>query len=261
MKTTVPYTPELIWIRLVGSRPFFRPEAIEDLTRALMAYPEFTPEVYGLDERSSFPFDQQSAMNAAEGHPTAHTLHLRRKKRIKFHCMASLGHHPDCSLKVDPKLPASAWSKVFELGEAIFAACQPEILWVHLTSPTQPPFDEEWKRVQSAIDHSLTSGRTKYPSFGPGGLTLRTFLGRRLVDMIGRERVLSAPVAVEEMAQGVRLDLTSKPWTATAEQLRAAWVAAREHFAESRVFAEMQVSEGGAVDYKKGTGFTELAIG
>ncbi|MFY2556573.1 hypothetical protein ACN469_02920 [Corallococcus terminator] len=95
----------------------------------------------------------------------------------------------------------------------------------------------EWSINRGALQHSDT-----YLANGPNTLFPRTFLGPRLVALMGGEQVLRASGGrVQPCGNGVvRMDLLDAPWTATPQVLKERQTELLEKLRPTGVFARQE---------------------
>lgn len=251
-----PYEPSLIRLNVVGQRPFRR-GTLAPVLEAFAADPLFAPETWGLGERSGQPFDSERVLESATARNAFFVMQLRRKKRVAHKTYVRLdADRPSLTVELAPKTPARDWPHLFALADALTASSRPDVAWVHLFAETPRPPVDEADATQLLIDGGVVGASPLLYEYGPGGLGLRTYLGPRLVALVGRELLRSAPVVVTELEWGgVRLDLVAEPWQASREELHAAWRAATEHLRPAGVFAVMTLKDDGAVRYERGARF------
>jgi hypothetical protein len=238
--------PRNIRLEMTGGRPFYLREVLAPVVEALGASPLFAPESWGLNEQSSFPFDAEEVSAVAEGKPAFYMLQLRRKKRLKHTAVIRLSNKPGLIVELPPATPAADWRHLFELGDTLADAYRPDIGWAHLFSKTGPPATDEDHATQLLMDACVVGSGADYDNAGPGNLGMRTYVGPRIVEMVGRDLLLSTPAEVTELAWGgVRLDLVAEPWAAERAALLAAWRGATEHLRPARVFSKVELDERG----------------
>jgi hypothetical protein len=117
----------MIGIEMMGGRPFFAEAVLNPVMKALQANSLFTPEVWGLDARSSYPFQEEGVSSVADGKPSPYVLQLGRKKRIKHTTLLCLSRRPYLTVEIDPKMPAEDWHHVFEFGDILAGSYVPDI--------------------------------------------------------------------------------------------------------------------------------------
>lgn len=261
MNTVSPLEVARFGVELVGDRRLYERAALEPVLRALGARRPFEPESWGLDERCGLPWDEARALGAAGGRTSPAVLQLQRKKRIAYDAMIGLSDRPYVVVEPKPRTAAKDWPLVFELGDALANAYEPEVGWVHAWAAPPYPMDEAAK-ARLRIDLGCNGAPNDYQDYGPGGLGMRTYLGPRLVALLGRERIASSPLVCTELPWGgLRVDLVEDPWEATPDALRQAWRAAMDHLEPARVFAELQVFDNGASRATRGVRFVHGSYG
>lgn len=251
-----PYEPRAIRLDMTGDRPFFRRDVLAPVLGSLAAQPLFAPERWGLGEGAGHPFDLEDVLRVARDAGSQFMLQLERDARLKHSTLIRLSRKPGYTTELPPATPAEDWRHLFELGDPLTEAYRPDIAWVHAFSTLDPPAATEAERTQLRMDASVVGSGVGYDDEGPGGLALRTYLGPRFVELIGRELLLSAPAHVAELSWGgVRVDLVAEPWRAAQGELHAAWLAATEHLKSARFFSEQEVDDDGEVYPTRGERF------
>jgi hypothetical protein len=247
--------PTRIQLHMTGDRPLFRPEVLRPVLEALQADPSLAADEWGLDESSPRPFDLDQTVSVARGVSSPHMLRLWRGKPVRQSTLVRLSRRPAVITELPPATPPKDWHHLFELGDPLARAFQPDIAWAHVfRTDGEPVAGEDPRRFE--MDMGVTGSGPVYDEDGPGGLGMRTYIGPRLVDFFGRDRLLSTPVPVAELDWGgVRLDLVERPWEAPEADLLSAWQAAMNHLRPAEVFAEVERGEDGYVYLSRGRRF------
>jgi hypothetical protein len=248
-----PYEPRQVTYEFVTSLPFYDGAVTSRVLEALCNVPELVPEKYGTEERGQSAFDPH-AWPKTPGVPNAAcTYHFKRTKRLKYIMRLHPDWRPRLYLDFDPKMPAKDYPLVFEASDAVAAACEPDIGWVHFSSHVNLPSATPGDEIQEVMDLATDAHAGRWRDQGPRGLGMRTYIGPLFLEQLGRERVLSLPVPVTALSWGgVRVDLTERPWACTREELHDAWLRAMEHLRPAGIFATYQVSPTGAVKFTPG---------
>jgi len=253
-----PYEPKAIRLDMAGDRPFFRSDVLAPVLSALAAHKLFAPARWGLGEGADRPFNAEDVLRVAQGESSQFTLQLERDERVKHSTLIRLSRRPGLTTELPPTTNVDDWRHLFELGDPLTESYRPDIAWAHVFSNLSTPVSNEAERTQLRIDASVVGSGTAYDDEGPGGLALRTYLGPRFVEQIGKELLLSAPAHVSELPWGgVRIDLVKEPWRATQEELHAVWLAVTEHLKPARFFSEQEVEEDGEVYPTRGERFDQ----
>jgi hypothetical protein len=235
----------------VGERKFYRPEVLRPVLEVAQANPTFRPDNWGLEEGMKKKFSVEDVLHAARGEPSDYMLQLRRNKGLKSETFIDLRFG---MLSCHPERPRrdNHWREAFDYARELADAYQPEFGWVHVATEPAEEFE-----MQELIEEGCSAASTYgYGDRGPGGLGMRTFIGPHMVELIGRDLLLSAPVEVEKLSWGgMRLDLVREPWTASPEVLREAWQKAMDHLRPSQVFATYEISPSGAITFQPGARF------
>jgi hypothetical protein len=251
-----PYVPRLIAIEMVGARPIFQGGVRTALVDALLSSPELVPEQVGMSEEGGKPFDRK-ALGTADWAPSQGTWFLRRTKGQPYVLQLSLSKRPHLYMEFPvAKTPARNLPLVFQAGDLLAAAFQPDMGWVHVSAelPTPPTAPDDV--TQELMDLGSDGHPTKYGKYGPGGLGLRSYVGPFVVEQVGRQRLLELPKpaqATEQAWGGVRVDLAPDPWTASAKVLRDSWRKAMEHLRPAEFFATLSLGPEGELNRQRGT--------
>lgn len=252
------FAPRAIGLELIGVRPLYRQDVLLPLLRQLQSQPLLAAELWGLDQHTDRPYDEQEIARLADGAPLASALQLRRGKRIQYSAQILLGRFPGVSLQIAPQTPARDWPALFVLGDALAEVYQPDIAWVHISADLEPPFDDPQQETRFLIDSGVVGAGVSYEDFGPGGFGLRTYIGPRFVELFGRDLLLSTPAVVAALPWGgVRVDLVEQPWQADAPPLTSVWRAAMEHVRPAQVFSTPERDEDGYVSFRPSRRFSQ----
>jgi hypothetical protein len=220
----------------------------------LCADPLLVPTHASFDERHQDPFEP-AAIDRSPGAPSSLFHYLKRGKKLKYRAAFALSASPRFYIDFDPKLPPKQWSLVFERSDAVAAACEPDMGWVHLSSHVRLPSDVPGDELQDVIDSCTDGHPVRWRDYGPRGLGMRTYIGPLLIEQLGRAQVLSLPVPVAELPWGgVRIDLCERPWEATREALHDGWTKAMHHLSGAQVFASYVVKPNGGIAWTRGAG-------
>jgi hypothetical protein len=120
----------------------------------------------------------------------------------------------------------------------------------HLAEPLNPLFGfvhPVWLGKGQEYNVSGRLDRKEFMKFGPRAMCARTWLGRSLVELIGRE-LLDRSGAVVETASGIEVDLLPEPWERDIEALADAQRRVMAVLAPVGVFGDYAVSR----QYKPG---------
>jgi hypothetical protein len=247
----------MIQINMAGDRPLYYQETLASVLQALQANPLFSAETWGLDERSNKPYEESKILLVANGKSSPFVLQLRRKKKIQHTTTIRLSNRPGVIVNVPPNTPSQDWFNIFELGDSLASAYQPDIAWIHLFADLELPFSDEHQKTQFIMDSGVVGSGSNYDDDGPGGLGIRTYIGPRLIEIFGRDLLLNTPASVTEMNWGgVRIDLVEEPWSASQVALVSAWKVAMEHLRQAEVFSEVDIDEDDYVYFTRGRRFT-----
>ena len=242
---------------MVGHRPLYQPDVLESLLDTFEANRLFAPKDWGLDERAHEPYSHTRVAKVAEGKPSDDLIFLRRPRQLKQTTILRLDERPGAATELSLKTPPSDWHHLFSLGDALAAAYQPDIAWVHIYSDAPPPFTTEAQELKYLMDAGVTGFSVGYRDNGPGGLGLRTYIGPRLIELFGRELLLATPAVVAELPWGgACIDLVDQPWQADLAALASAWRVAMDYLRPAEVFAAMDRDEQGYVYLAPGARFT-----
>ena len=95
--------PKRIRLDLVGERRFYQQDVLVPFIRRLQAHPLLAAETWGLDDRSSHPYDEERITRIASGKPSPYVLQLKRARRIKQTTVIRLNDRPGAGVEAPSK--------------------------------------------------------------------------------------------------------------------------------------------------------------
>ena len=239
---------------MTGGRPFYDAAVRRAVIDALLAQPNFTPEVWSTKERGGLPFDYEKAVNYRTGAPDGLTLFLRRKKAIQYDLSMFLHKQPALIMNYEPVPDAKHWPALYALAEGFANAYQPDLLWVKPVFEREFDADDARSRTLARISQAGTVAPIAYRKKGIGGLGFRTVLGPLLIQQIGMDRLTTLPPLIVTKPLpwgGVLIDLLQNPWTHSLDELSDAWDACMQHLEPSGFFSKTTLNEKGDASYKR----------
>ena len=200
--------PDTIVLTMITRRPLKTAEGLGRLLDAMESVPECAPTHWGPDERARNPYDRTEMADAVTGYPSEFFIPgFRRNKPVRYQGYFSAKNKglKDVKLDFGTSLRKKNLPQIFSLGAALAEGLEPEVGFVH-------PI---W-RLGEASQHYSASGILKSSDLqacGPKPICARTWYGRHIVDLIGRDRIDRAGIPVMETSWGgVMLDLIESPW-------------------------------------------------
>jgi hypothetical protein len=223
-------------ILLITALPLRTAEALELITTALLAHPAVTPTHWGPDERTREPFDAAALIaRVSSWTDTFGTPGLQRRKAPRYSGYFTTHADQLNHVKIDAakSTDAADLAQIFTLADALAAALAVEYGVVNLVRADSP------RRCRAAA--LITA--LDFQRYGPAGIGARTFLGPRLVQAIGMERLAALELPLQPTAWGgVRFDLHTEPWRANRETLVSQQERVNELLAESGVFGDYRTT-------------------
>ena len=256
-----PFRPRLLSIALVGERSFAVRKTVTAFVKLLTDQPGFAPETWGHEERDvAFHYGERLPVDHADDREEVSYFQLVRQAPIAYHALLDQDEPGNAVIDIDPQTPPEAWPQVFALGDRLADDYQPDLALVHIHAALDGVPEDERTRRQQQLDLGAHLSPAAYRAWGPGGLGLRTYLGPRMIALLGRERVLATPIPKSELAWGgIRLDLAESPWAASLEALHAGYTHAMEHLRSADVFATPHRSAAGGLELRRAARF-DLAM-
>lgn len=229
-----------IRINLIGY-PEIPPEADapRNLLNVLEQNPRFAPSQWGATEREKLPFSRRDILaNAAPSSSNISTTYLQRQKVIKYAGRFDFGRGP--YFKFDfPSLSAAQWPDLLQLSDSIASAVKPRFAILHIFRPGPSRWTTENERLLTWMEFAAYAiPRFFYPC-GPLGLGMRTYFGGDVLQLFGRDLILSSPASVRELDWGgICVDLSDNLWNTSDDELVGRWKKVMDHLAPSRALAE-----------------------
>jgi hypothetical protein len=190
--------------------PGLTAERINRIVDALEAEALLVPTHASPDERMRVPYDGPAIRSAL----SRERVEIWRTTRPRYTGSISTNSHAKDGVHfvLEEPDPASLES-LFGAATRLAAQVRPEWGFVHM----------RWRLGEKSEAYNagtLKTGRD-LDRFGIPGVYARTWFGPYLTQLISKEFLLARPYASETTWGGVQLDLVSKPWSATFEQLSA----------------------------------------
>jgi hypothetical protein len=171
---------------------------------------------------------------------------IARRKPIRFSArLIATDVGIDSLVLETPKCSDADLARLFALAGVIAEAIEPVFGCVH---PYWRLGARDWKSAPANAREYFLSGLSphgpeKFRHAGPRGLAARTWLGDRLVRLIGRQRLVAAGCIVEDTAWGgLRVDLVEAPARAGLTALASQQKKAMRALARTGVFGDYRIS-------------------
>jgi hypothetical protein len=221
----------------------------------------FRPQKWSLQERGGLPYESAEAVVEAVSSGGSSNLYLKRSIAPQFR----LDLHGGGTLYMSSALSAKHQASFWEMSENVGALMEPDIGYVECPpiEPVRMPDPVAWANDlvarETYIVRLLGAALLKH---GFIGLGVRTFLGARMVQAIGREHLLSLPrVIVSDYGKGsIRVDVSTAPWEMTLPEFHEVRSAAMHHLRKSGVLSTAKASTWAGrarLEWTKGPNFVD----
>ena len=202
--------PDAVYITMITSANLRNAVGVTHILDALEKHPKTVPTHWGTDERARQAYKREEIItNISNLTNDLNVPGLHRRKVPRYEAYFTAKQHEINNLKIEyrssidePILPV-----LFTLGAELAARLEPVFGFVHSI----------WDLGEQSQEYSsagITNVRD-FQEYGPQAPCTRTWFGPHLVNLIGREVLLSCDAPTTETAWGgIQLDLIDKPWEA-----------------------------------------------
>ncbi len=239
---------DALYITMITRLPLRTALGLELLTTAFESVPALTPTHWAPGDPARRPYDHHDIITTVSSYKNdAYSPSLRRAKPLRYNAFFTAYNDEPNDVQIDCRsaIRARDVPPIFALGEALAAALEPDLGLIHLSW-------DEGERAQAYDASSAIKARDLH-AFGPRALTARTWLGRHLVDLIGRARLEDAGLIAQDTAWGgVVVDLVPKLWETDFDTLASRQQEVMSILAPSGVFGDY----GDSSDPKRGPCWT-----
>lgn len=210
-----------------------------NLVQALEDSPPFAPSHWGLNERKMKPFSKREVLaNAAPSPGRSSEIYLQRQKVVKYKGDFDFANEPYFEFDFPPPV-AARWPDFLRFSDQVASAVKPSFAILHIVR-SRP---SEWKTQTERLIAWMSSAAFAIPrffyQFGPMGVGMRTYFGQDVLQLFGRDLLLSSPAQVQELDWGgIRLDLSDDLWNTSDDEVADRWKKVMDHLAPSRALAE-----------------------
>ena len=205
------------------------------LLDSLEAGPDLIPSEWGRGEREKAPYDRKEVL-AGCGDPPYFFLY--RKSVVKYSGDCDLGAAPYVHFKFDKSTPPRKWPAILALADRVAAAVKARFGLLHIFRFDKVPWTSERERLQRWLALAAQPVPVRFYPNGALALGLRTYFGGDLVEMFGRELLLTTPGVVTKLDWGgIRIDLAEDLWNLDEEAAFDLWSKAMDHLAPSHALA------------------------
>jgi hypothetical protein len=190
---------------LAGLEPIAAPE-----------YWGFDDVIYGAYERSAVERQLREMQDPKEGRPP---MYLKRSSAPKYRADVNVGNgiHPhSLHIRSDLRHEEGGLPKLFSAADTLTSFLDVDFATIDINRQGQPP---ETRMRRSGTTENLN----RYIKWGLSNIWVRTYFGRRLVELAGGVTAFKVKGAiVRPQSNGsVALDLHATPWLADAAELKA----------------------------------------
>jgi hypothetical protein len=217
------------------------------LLTAFEANPAFTPSRWGTNEQVRRSYSASEALAACEAsNARFQAIFLSRPRVVKYSGYFDFARLPFVSFDFHKSFPAHRWSDILELADRVAAAVKPRLGILHIFRPTGQQWCTETDRLKRWMTFAAHPIPVRFRRYGPLGVGMRTYLGSDILEMFGRDLLLTSPALAEELSwSGVRLDLGEDMWNADPDEVVMQWKKVMDHLKQANALAEPEFEEDG----------------
>jgi hypothetical protein len=226
---------------LHGEVPTFEPATLRGIIMAFEESTRFLPTHWGPDERVRKPWHRDDVLRHARSltPPEGGTINMYRHKTVKYRGYFDVHTTPFLSFDFDRSMSAARWPELLALIDALAAVVHPRLGTVQIFRPPKEAWNSEEDKIEDYMEYCAYVAPVDLRPNGPLGLGMCTYFGGDVLQMFGRELLLSTPGVVTEFDWGgIRIDLTEKFWNAERSELIRRWITAMDHLAGAGAFAK-----------------------
>lgn len=229
--------PDRMVITMITHTRFGQPDGQSALLDAFEQHPATAPTHWGPDERARNSYSRAEVMAYVRDNLSDFlSPGLRRRKAPSYDAYFSTKHAALNSMTASfaANLTDKNVRQIFTLGDVLAQRLTPAYGFVHSI----------WKRGEESQNYSAAGvlDAQEFQASGPQAPCLRTWFGPHIVNLIGKERLISCDVPVYETDWGgVQLDLVGDPWEADFKTARARQQMVLAHVQSSGVFGDYSV--------------------
>jgi len=230
---------------LYPGEPFNAAQAVRDFLVTVEADPILIPTTWGPAERQRLEYRKEDILARAAGEKFAGVVYIHRNKAIKYDGSVDIGPFRYIGFSFDKALAESQWPALLSLSDRLAAAIKTRFAVFHIFRAVPFPWTSEEDKLRRLMNVAAYPVPSVFRKNGPLGLGLRTIFGGDIIDLFGRERLLSTPARVSELPWGgIQIDLAKDLWNIEPETLAQTWKAAMDHLAPAQAFAVPVFREG-----------------
>lgn len=232
--------PELLSIAMFPGESFNTEESLGRLLDIFEANPKLFPTRWGNSEVVKVEYDRQEIIEKAASVGRISELYLHRDKAVKYSGMFDIHWNPRSFLKVDfhKSIPNKIIPALFEASDQIAQLVKPVYGVTHMFGPSVYPWGNDRERLQVWMDVCGYPIPVRFFPNGPLGIGVRTYFSGQILEMFGKDFLLSCPGEVRELEWGgVCIDVLKHPEEADGSALLDHWLTAMEYLQSSHVMA------------------------
>jgi hypothetical protein len=228
-----------VQLYLYPQLPFEGDETLAALLDAFEAHASFAPTHWSPSETARVAYNRQEILARTNtGADSISAVYLYRAKGTKYDGHFDFTKFPFFSFQFDKSMAADQWPQFLNLADRVAAAAKVRFGIAHIFRPCVMPWVTEEDRLRLQMSFTAQPIPVRFRKNGPLGLGMRTYFGGDILDMFGRDLLLSTPGVVKTIGgKGIRIDLTEDLWNADDAVILNRWTAAMDHLSPARATA------------------------
>jgi len=225
----------------------FEEDKILRLLDVLESHDKFTPTHWGNSDLIKVAYSRSEIIKELKESRISQMC-LYRKQSIKYSADLDIYFNlrSYLSFEFNNSMPSEYWEYFFNLTDQIATIAQPRYGVSHIIWPSSTPWKNERDRLHLWMDYAASPLPIDFIPNGPLGLGLRTYFSGEVLEMFGRDLLLSTPAIVKELEWGgIRIDLVERPWEADIDTILDQWLKSMKHLETANVIAIPDFNENG----------------
>lgn len=241
--------PNFFSIKMFQSVSFQSAEKLNQILDVFESHEKFIPTKWGSLETISLDYNRKEIIDkVSTGQPGFPEVYLNRRQSVKYsgNFDTYWNSRAYLNFEFDKSMPKKLWGQFFEISDQIATIAQPRYGLSHIVWPAVTPWQTEKDKIQKWMNASSYPKPVNFIPNGPLGLGLRTYFSGDVLEMFGRDLLLSAPAIVKELEWGgIRIDLVERLWEADIDTILDQWLKTMKHLETANVIAIPDFDEDG----------------